>query len=151
MCAARQLRRWLRGAAAVFVLGVGVAAATGCGTEVNSLSESDIKADLQKLGFTYRYRDVPHSGDGAVVAGLVRDDGHATYFAVIAGHPEIKGRVVPRQRLPNGGFQKGVDSTQGPGYVTKFVYTHTSTPRASSEIDFAMCVAARGSRERCVD
>jgi hypothetical protein len=151
MSATTPLTRWLRVAVSGCTVVPAAAWAIGCGTEANNLSASDIRSELQKLPFDYQFRNVNYSGDGAVVAGLARDRGHATYFAVIEGEPKISGRVVPRQRLPNGGFQKGVNTTFGPGYVTKFVYTPTSTSRASSEIDFAMCVAARGDRKSCVD
>jgi hypothetical protein len=114
-------------------------AAPGCG---DALSESSMRGTLEKLPYEYSYRDVSYSGDGAVVAGTARLGRHVTYFAVIAGHPKVEGRVIPRQALPNGGFQRGLDAARGPGYVTKFVYTPTSIPRISEDIDDAICDAS---------
>jgi len=122
-------------------------AASGCNGQ-GSLSESSIRRTLEKLPYQYTYRDVTYSGDGAVVAGAARLGRHTTYFAVIAGHPKVEGRVVPRQPLPNGGLQRGVDDTHGPGYVTKFVYTRTSIPRISWDIDAAICDAS-GDKQSC--
>jgi hypothetical protein len=131
------------------VVGVFVAllVVVGCGDgieEGKALTDEDIHAALESLPFRYEYRDIDHSGHGSVVAGSAHLGRHMTYFAVIAGEPTIKGRVVPRQRLPNGGYQHGVDSTQGPGYVTKFVYTRSSIPRISNQIEDAICDASGG-------
>jgi hypothetical protein len=60
----------------------------------------------------------------------------------------MEGRVVPRQVLPSGGHQRGVDNTHGPGYITKFVYTPTSIPRISNDIDSAIC-SASGDQQSC--
>jgi hypothetical protein len=122
-------------------------AMAGCGGSGGGLPESDIRAALERLPYHYHYRPVSHSGSGSVVAGIARFGRHATYFAVIGGHPKITGRAVPRQRLPNGRFQPFVDSTYGSSgapWETQFVYTHTSIPRISEDIDTAICEAAGG-------
>jgi hypothetical protein len=114
-----------------------------------SLSAGDIRRALEKLPYRYEYRDVKYSGHGAVVAGKAMLGPHLTYFAVIAGEPTIDGRAIPRQKLPNGGFQHGVDETPGPGYVAKYVYTRTSIPRISGDIDLAICEQAGGDDATC--
>jgi hypothetical protein len=123
---------------------VGLLACTGCGNSGRVLSEADIRASLERLPFQYSYRDVSYSGEGAVVAGSASVGRHKTYFAVISGNPKLETRAVPRQRRPDGSFQHGVDSTRGPGYLTQFVYTRTSIPRLSDEIDSAICSASGG-------
>jgi hypothetical protein len=130
-------------------VGVGVltVAIAGCGSGDDGLSKSDIRAALERLPYRNDYKPVSYSGNGSVVAGLARFGPHATYFAVIGGHPRINGRVVPRQRLPNGGFQHGVDTASGSSgapWTTEFVYTPTSIPRISEDIDTAICEAAGG-------
>ena len=133
--------------AAIAALALSALAASGCGGSA-PLSESSIRSALEELPYQYSYRHVRYSGDGAVVAGTARLGRHATDFAVIAGHPKVEGRVIPRQALPNGGFQRGVDDAHGPGYVTKFVYTRTSIPRISGDIEAAICGAA-GHEQEC--
>jgi hypothetical protein len=127
---------------ALLALAIAALAVQGCSVNSGDLSEGRIHTALESFPFKYRYRQVNYSGDGAVVAGLARLGRHATYFAVIAGDPRIEGRAIPRQRLPNGRFQHGVDSTHGPGYTTQFVYTPTSVPRISGDIDTAICQAS---------
>ena len=120
----------------------------GCSGGANELSESDIRGALQRLPYHFEFRQVSYSGTGSVVAGVARNGAHRTYFAVVGGHPAVHGRLVPRQRLPSGRFQHGVDTTYGSSgkdWRTEFVYTHTSTPRISEDIDTAICEAAGGS------
>jgi hypothetical protein len=131
----------MKGLAVIAALVVSAIATTGCGGS-ESLTETSIHSALEKLPYRYSYRNVTSSGDGVVVAGIARLGGHATYFAVIAGQPKVEGRVVPRQALPNGGLQRGVDDAHGSGYVTKFVYTPTSIPQISGDIDAAICDAS---------
>jgi hypothetical protein len=126
-----------------------VQACNGVEPGSGSLSENDIRGALEKLPYRYQYRDVKYSGDGAVVAGKAMLGPHVTYFAIIAGDPTIGGRAIPRQRLPNGGFQHGVDQTPGPGYVAKYVYTRTSTARMGADIDLAICQQAGGDATQC--
>jgi hypothetical protein len=137
----------VKGLVAISALAISAIATTGCGSS-DPLSEISIHSALGELPYRYSYRHIAYSGDGAVVAGTARLGRHATYFAVIAGHPKVDGRVIPRQALPNGGYQRGVDTTRGPGYVTKFVYTRTSIPQISGDIDTAIC-AASGDEQSC--
>jgi len=136
-------------AALLVVLGSAAEGCNGVERGSGSLSAGDIRAALEKLPYRYEYRDVRYSGHGAIVAGKAMLGPHLTYFAVIAGEPTIDGRAIPRQRLPNGGFQHGVDETPGPGYVAKYVYTRTSTPRISGDIDLAICEQAGGDTTAC--
>jgi hypothetical protein len=132
----------------VLAFGLLTAALSGCGGgSANGLSETDIRQALERLPYHFDYRPASYSGSGSVVAGVARFGPHATDFAVIGGHPKINGRVVPRQRLPGGGFQHGVDTASGSSgapWETEFVYTHTSIPRISEDIDTAICEAAGG-------
>jgi hypothetical protein len=134
--------------AVISALAISAIATTGCGNS-EPLSETSIQSALEKLPYRYTYRHITYSGDGAVVAGTARLGRHRTYFAVIAGHPKVEGRVIPRQPLPNGHLQRGVDDEHGPGFVEKFVFTPTSIPRISEDILTATCVAATDDMERC--
>jgi hypothetical protein len=61
----------------------------------------------------------------------------------------VEGRVVPRQRLPEGGFQRGIDDERAPEFAVKFVYTPTSVPRVSEGIITTGCEAATENADRC--
>jgi hypothetical protein len=138
-------------ATSLVLVGLAVPGCNGVERGSGSLSPGDIRAALEKLPYRYEYRDVRYSGHGAVVAGKALLGPHLTYFALIAGDPIIDGRAIPRQRLPNGGFQHGVDETPGPGFVAKYVYTRTSIPRISGDIDLAICEKAGGDAADCRD
>jgi hypothetical protein len=138
--------------AALLGIGCGGGSDSGTGSGAGSsgyLTSSDIRSVLAKLPYQYDFKSIPFSGPGAVVAGTVRKGPHHSEFAVISGHPSYRGRVIPRQRLPNGGFQKGVDSRYGRGYEVLFVYGPASTPPLTEDIDYAMCLAAGNSKEAC--
>jgi hypothetical protein len=127
-------------AGAVIALGI-----TGCGGSKSHLSVGEIHSALERLPYRYDYRRVSYSGNGAVVAGTARSGPHFIYFAVIAGHPKINGRAVPRQRLPNGHFQHGVDAeygSSGTPWETQFVYPRSSIAAIGENIITAICEAA---------
>jgi hypothetical protein len=119
----------------------------GCGNGA-SFSDGEIRSALETLPHRFDYRDVAHTG-GSVVAGTASLGRHRVYFAVLSGNPKIQGRAVPRQPLPGGGFQRGVDSRSGQGFVTKYVYYRTSIPAIPEEIDTALCLKATDGDSSC--
>lgn len=115
------IRKWILFAAA-FAL---VIATSALGREPGSgpLSEEEIKSVMESAlpRATFRYDRIAYSGDGVVVAGKATKGSEYTFFKVVSGKPDYKGRHLPKSIFAPPGVVEGdlvirvAQDRRGPG------------------------------------
>lgn len=98
----------------MLVAAIALALATaGCsrGPGSGQLSEQEIKSVIEGAlpRATFRYDRINYSGDGAVVAGKATRGRDFTFFKVVSGNPDYKGRHLPKSIFAPPGVVEGGD------------------------------------------